>query len=185
MSKTKISVSGLAHLLAQLLGYDILALSGREYPTRQRSLLAGGNIRGLRVNTIVELMGMLGLRLDAGAWRLDSQRVHFWRVKLGAFTKVEDALAAVELLSRLLGANSAITQVHPPKAVRGRSGLARTDQYMIGGGQCRVVVSVTQPFFRKVRVTPDVAKGRCGATTTGITRCRSKLRIGARCSPAI
>ncbi|KGE50396.1 hypothetical protein [Xanthomonas axonopodis] len=160
MSKTKISVSGLAHLLAQLLGYDIYTLSrAANIPRANVASWLGGNIRGLRVNTIVELMGMLGLRLDAGAWRLDSQRVHFWRVKLGAFTKVEDALAAVELLSRLLGANSAITQVHPPKAVRGRSGLARTDQYMIGGGRCRVVVSVTQPFFRKVRVTPDVAKG--------------------------
>lgn len=160
MSKTKISVSGLAHLLAKLLGYDIYTLSrAANIPRANVASWLGGNIRGLRVNTIVELMGMLGLRLDAGAWRLDPDRVHFWRIQLGAFTKADEALAAVELLSRLLGANSAVTQVLPPKGVRVGGGLSRTDYYMIGGEDCRVAISVTQPFFRKVRITPEVAKG--------------------------
>ncbi|MDQ1090698.1 hypothetical protein QE400_000111 [Xanthomonas sacchari] len=160
MSKTKISVSGLAHLLAQLLGYDIYTLSrAANIPRANVASWLGGNVRGLRVNTIVELMGMLGLRLEVGAWRLDPERVHFWRVKVGAFTKADEALAAVELLSRLLGADSALTQVLPPNGGRVGGRLSRTDYYMIGGAGCRVVVSVAQPFYRKVRVTPDVAKG--------------------------
>lgn len=157
MSKSKITVSGLALLLAKMQGVDIDVLA-RAANLPHENVLAWleGNRSCLRVNSIVTLMALLGLRLDAGVWKLDAERVHFWHLEVGAFTNAEQALASLTVLSKML-TGSAITRIRPPKGER--SGFWKTDYYMLGGEACRVVVSVRRPGFRSARVSPDVVKG--------------------------
>lgn len=157
MSQSKITLSGLAALLAKVQGVDILDLArASNLPLENVNSWLAGNRSCLRLASIMHLMGLLGLRFDAGGWRLASERVHFWHLELGAFANAETALAPLTLLSKMLS-GSAITQIQPPrKAFRG---VWRTDYYMIGGAQCRVVVSIKRPVFRQGRVTPDVIKG--------------------------
>ncbi len=157
MSNSKITVSGLALLLAKMQGVDIDVLArAANLPHKNVQAWLGGNRSCLRVNSIVTLMALLGLRLDAGVWRLDADRVHFWHLNLGAFTSADRVLGSLTLLSKMLG-GAAITRIRPPKGER--PSLWSTDYFMLGGDACRVVVSVKRPSFRKVRVSPDVVKG--------------------------
>lgn len=157
MSKPKISVAGLAMMLAQLQGVDINVLArAANLPRENVQSWIAGNRSGLRVQSIVHLMGMLGLRMDAGVWSLDPGRVHFWHLTMGVTANADAVLTPLMLLSKML-AGTAITQILPPK--RGRGGMWRTDYYMIGGPECRVVVSIKRPAIRRLRVTPEVVKG--------------------------
>lgn len=104
MSNSKITVSGLALLLAKMQGVDIDVLArAANLPHKNVQAWLGGNRSCLRVNSIVALMALLGLRLDAGVWRLDADRVHFWHLNLGAFTSADRVLGSLTLLSKMLG----------------------------------------------------------------------------------
>lgn len=157
MSQSKITVAGLALLLSTLQGVDIpLVARTANLPLENVKAWLDGNRSALRVHSIVSLMALLGLRLDAGVWRLDGARVHFWHLDIGAFSNAERELGSLTTLSKLLN-GSAITQIQPPK--RARRGLWETDYYMLGGEVCRVVVSVRHLRFRKPRLSPEIIKG--------------------------
>lgn len=157
MSQSKITVAGLALLLSTLQGVDIpLVARTANLPLENVKAWLDGNRSALRVQSLVSLMALLGLRLDAGVWQLDGGRVHFWHLEIGAFSNAERVLASLTTLSKLLN-GAAITQLQPPK--RGVRGLWETDYYMLGGGPCRVVVSIRRLCFRRPRLSPEVIKG--------------------------
>lgn len=153
----KISVAALTALLAQMQGVDIMVLArAANLPRENVQSWLAGNKSSLRLQSIVKLTALLGLRIVEGNFRLEPERVHFWALDVKAFGNSEAALAPLMALSKLLQ-GSAITQILPPG--KAKSGLTRTDYYMIGGQDSRVVVAVRRPSFRKARISPEVVKG--------------------------
>lgn len=158
MARERLTVAGLAQVLGRLLRVDMGVLAGAaNLPWANVDAWLRGNKGALRVLSIASLMRLLGLDLVDGKWRLDEGRVHFWRVRVGAHGRVDDVLADIAVLSNLL-AGCAITRVVPPKRSPQWT-LRRYDYYMLSTAQCRVVVVVDRPVWRRVGVTPDIVRG--------------------------
>jgi len=157
MTERRISAPVLAQLLAKLLGYDLMALAHAANIPRENVIAwLGGKTTAFKTQTLAKLLSLLGVVIDEGRLRLQADRVHFWKLRIAATQKPEDALAPLALLSKLLE-GSAITQVTGPAA---RRGLLRVSEFwMLGGDRVRVVVEIERNRLRKARVTPDLIRG--------------------------
>lgn len=157
MTEKRISAPMLAQLLANLLGYDLMGLARAANIPRENVLAwLGGRTTAFKTQTLAKLLSLLGIIIDEGRLRLQPDRVHFWKLRIAATQKPEDALAPLALLSKLLE-GSAITQVTGP--TRRASLLRVSDYWMLGGERVRVVVEIERSRLRKARVTPDLIRG--------------------------
>jgi hypothetical protein len=132
-------------------------------PHKNMMAWIGGKRAALRLRSIVAILQILGVRIEQGRTGLDSERVHFWDIRLPWFGNSKAAYAPLTAVSRLL-AGGAITEVRPhAKAWTLRERLRRRYFMVYGTNSLQqpvmVVICVHKSPFRKAMVSPDILKG--------------------------
>lgn len=157
MAPTKrLKANELVMLLAGLLNLDVeLMARVGNLPVRNLKTWLAGKKENLRPQSVINLMALLGLKVDGGI-RLDDSRVHFWHLHDRTFGRSKTAYAPLTALSKLL-AGSSITAVRPPKPSLADK-LLRA-YYLVSGNGVRVVVCVSKGPFKAARVGPEIIKG--------------------------
>ncbi len=131
-------------------------------PTKNLMAWLNGKPKALRLRSMVAILQTLGIRIDRLRTVLDSQRVHFWDIKLPLLGPPKAAYAPLMALSKLL-TGGLITEVRPV----GRQGWLsrRVRRYFLVYGQgpmampYHIVVCVRQGLLGRGRITPDIIKG--------------------------
>lgn len=150
----RLKANELATMLAVLLNLDVSILA-RVANVPKRNLLSWllGKKENLRLQSVMSLLAMLGLKFEGGI-RLDDNRVHFWHIKDGMFSRGKSAYETLSKLSRLMS-GCLITRVAPAK----RKLFLRDDYFMVSGAGVRVVIVVSKSVFKAAKIGPEVIKG--------------------------
>ncbi|MDH0342017.1 hypothetical protein [Chromobacterium haemolyticum] len=152
----RLKANELVMLLAGLLNLDVeLMARVGNLPVRNLKSWLAGKKENLRPQSVINLMSLLGLKVDNGI-RLDDSRVHYWSISDGAFTRSKAAYQPLTALSKLL-VGCSITAVRPPKPSLADKRLR--SYFLVSGNGVRVVVCVSKGFFKRARVNPEVIKG--------------------------
>ncbi len=152
----RLKANELVMMLAGLLNLDVSILARvANVPTRNLMSWLAGKKDNLRLQSIVALLSLMGIRLDDGI-QLDDKRVHFWTVNDSIFAGRKGAYDSLTKLSKLL-TGCMITRVVPAKK-RFYSGR---EFYMIWGDGVRLVLIVNKQAFKAPKISPDVIKGAC------------------------
>lgn len=153
----RLKANELVIMLARLLNYDVTLMS-RVANVPKRNLLSwlfAGKKDNLRLQSVVSLLTLLGLRLDDGI-RLDDKRVHFWYINDGLFSWGKTAYETISKLSKLMS-GCMISQVEPAK----KRLFPVSDYFLISGASVRIVVIVNKGLFKATKINPEVIKGAC------------------------
>lgn len=157
MAPTKrLKANELVMLLAGLLNLDVeLMARVGNLPVRNLKSWLAGKKENLRPQSVINLMSLLGLRVDGGI-RLDDSRVHYWHIQDRTFGRSKTAYAPLTALSKLL-VGCSITAVRPAK-------LSLADKllrayYLLSGNGVRVVICVSKGPFKSAKVGPEIVKG--------------------------
>lgn len=152
----RLKANELVMLLSGLLNLDVeLMARVGNLPVRNLKSWLAGKKENLRPQSVINLMAMLGLKVDNGI-RLDDNRVHYWSISDGTFSRSKAAYQPLTAISRLL-AGCSITQVRPPKPSLADKRLR--SYFLVSGLGVRVVICVNKGFFKRARVNPEVIKG--------------------------
>lgn len=146
----------LVMLLAGLLNLDVemLARVG-NVPVRNLKSWLAGKKENLRPQSVINLMGLMGLTVGGSGIRLDDTRVHYWNLSDGMFTRSKSAYQALTSLSKLI-VGCHITRVLPQKTSFADK---RHVFYFVSGVGVRLVICVSKSFWKKAHITPEVIKG--------------------------
>lgn len=178
MSKN-VSAAQIALLLSKLSGAEVSEIvRALAIPRANFDAWLAGNRSALRLQSVAQLMSMLGLRLADGKWSLDSTRVHFWHLTVPVMGSIDDALAPLMCLSKWLEGTS-ITRVEDGQRLRAWS-PRRNEVWLLGSPKVRLVVTVRRPAHRSVRVTPDVVRGALWRDDTRSHTIRIEPRVMAQ-----
>ncbi|WP_434967895.1 hypothetical protein, partial [Pseudomonas aeruginosa] len=109
-TQKRMKANELVTLLAELVVMDIEMMARfANIPVQNlRSWLAGKK-ENLRLQSVMNLMSVMGLKVDNGL-RLDDARVHYWYIEDSIFSQKKSVYAALTKLSKLL-AGCSITAV--------------------------------------------------------------------------
>lgn len=152
----RLKANELVMLLAELLNLDVeLMARVGNIPSRNLKSWLAGKKENLRLQSVVSLLSILGLKFEDGI-RLSDDRVHFWRVNDGTFSRSKTVYEKLSRLSKLMS-DCMITRIEPTK----KRFFGRRDYYMISGEGVRVVVIVKRGIFKSSKVGPEVIKGAC------------------------
>lgn len=157
MAPTKrLKANELVMMLAGLLNLDVKILARvANVPTRNLLTWLAGKKDNLRLQSVVALLSLLGIRLENGI-QLDDKRVHFWNINNSIFAGRKGAYDSLTKLSKLL-TGCMITRVVPAK----KPAFSGRELYMVWGDGVRLVVIVNKGLFKAPRISPDVIKGAC------------------------
>lgn len=153
----RLKANELVILLSGLLNLDA-TLMARVANVPKRNLVSwlyAGKKDNLRLQSIVSLLTLLGLKLDDGI-RLDDKRVHFWQINDSLFTRGKSAYESISKLSKLMP-GCMITKVLPAK----KRFLPWPDYFLISGANVRVVVIVNKSVLKSAKINPEIIKGAC------------------------
>lgn len=152
----RLKANELVTMLAGLLNLDVNLLARvANVPTRNLVSWLAGKKDNLRLQSVMSLLSLLGLKLEAGI-RLDDKRVHFWHINDGLFAGDKSAYESLTKLSKLLS-GCMITRVRPTK----KSLFSGREYFLVWGDGVRLVVIVSKSLFRASKVSPEVIKGAC------------------------
>ncbi len=153
----RLKANELVIMLSGLLHFDV-TLMARVANVPKRNLLSwlyAGKKDNLRLQSIVSLLTLLGLKLDDGI-RLDDKRVHFWQISDGLFSRGKSAYETISKLSKLMP-GCMLTRVSPAK----KRFFPWPDYFLISGANVRVVVVVNKSILKTAKINPEVVKGAC------------------------
>lgn len=150
----KLKAHELATMLAVLLNFDVNILA-RVANVPKRNLLSWllGKKENLRLQSVMSLLSMLGLKFEGGI-RLDDNRVHFWQIKDGLFSRRRSAYETLSKLSKLMS-GCLITRIAPAK----KNLVVANDYFMVSGAGVRIVIVVHKSIFKTAKIGPEVIKG--------------------------
>lgn len=152
----RLKANELVMILAGLLNLDVHFLARvANVPTRNLMSWLAGKKDNLRLQSIVSLLSLLGIRLDDGI-QLDDKRVHFWTINDSIFAGKKGAYEPLSKLSKLL-TGCMISRIVPAK----KRLFSTREYYMIWGDSVRLVLIVNKQVFKAPKVSPDVIKGAC------------------------
>jgi hypothetical protein len=142
--------------LADLLDLDVeLMARVGNLPVRNLRTWLAGKKENLRPQSVINLMTMLGLKVDSGI-RLDCSRVHYWTMHDGTFSRRKTVYQPLTALSKLMSGCSITTVKCAKPSLTDR--FLRT-YYLISGNGVRVVVCVDKGLLKRAKISPEVIKG--------------------------
>lgn len=148
-SQKPLSANKVASLLAELTGLDVFPLArAANIPTRNLHSWLGGRLDNLAVESVMDLLSLLGLRFEPTA-RLDSKRVHFWRLGSGFLGLGVGRSNPVSLLSKLF-AGCQLVRLES----RNRLLFWRPDFLLVVGDGVRVVIRCDRGFLGRRALHP-------------------------------
>lgn len=153
----RLRANELVTMLAGLLNLDVKLLAQvANVPTRNLLSWLAGKKDNLRLQSVMALLSLMGLKLEDGI-RLDDKRVHFWHINDGLFAgSSKTVYGSLSRLSKLL-ADCMITRVVPTKTPL----FSGRDYFLIWGEGVRLVVIVTKSVFKSPKIGPEIVKGAC------------------------
>lgn len=153
----RLKANELVIMLSGMLSFDITVMARvANVPKRNlMSWLFAGKKGNLRLQSIVSLLTLLGLKLEGGI-RLDDKRVHFWQVNDGLFSRGKGVYETLSKLSKLMP-GCMITRVAPAK----KRLFSQPEYFLISGENVRVVIIVNKSIFKTAKINPEVIKGAC------------------------
>ncbi|WP_262378257.1 hypothetical protein [Pseudomonas sp. WS 5532] len=155
-TQKRMKANELVLLLAKLVDMDVEMMARiANLPVRNlRSWLAGKR-ENLRLQSVMNLMSVMGLKADGGL-RLDDSRVHYWYIEDTIFSQKKRVYASITQLSKLLTGCS-ITAVAPTTLkLKERLGYSF---YLVASAKVRLVICVKRSLFRRPDISPEVIKG--------------------------
>lgn len=151
----RLKANELVMMLAGLLNLDVKVLARvANVPTRNLTSWLAGKKDNLRLQSVMSLLSLLGLKLEDGI-KLDDKRVHFWQINDGSFAG-KGAYESLTKLSKLL-TGCMITRVQSSK----KPLFSGHDYFLVSGDGVRLVVIVSRSIFKVSKVGPEVIKGAC------------------------
>lgn len=157
-SSKRLKANELVTLLSGLLNLDVeLMARVGNLPARNLRSWLSGKKENLRLQSVMNLMSILGLKLEGGI-RLDDSRVHYWNISDGFFTRGKTAYQSLVALSKLLSGGM-ITAVRPLKP--SLADKFTRSYFLVSGNGVRVVICVSKSIFKKAKINPEVIKGAC------------------------
>ena len=157
-TQKRMKANELVTLLAELVVMDIEMMARfANIPVQNlRSWLAGKK-ENLRLQSVMNLMSVMGLKVDNGL-RLDDARVRYWYIEDSIFSQKKSVYAALTKLSKLLAGCSITAVESTSPRLKERLGHRF---YLVASAKVRLVVCVRRSFFRAPAVSPEVIKGAC------------------------
>ncbi|MEJ7745225.1 MAG: hypothetical protein WKF61_00405 [Luteimonas sp.] len=146
-------------VLARMLCIDIALIASviGNIPKANLAAWLRGKKDNLRIDSVLRLLQLVGLEVNDRGVGLNENRVHFWRIKDGPFTR--NAYDPIRALSKLL-ASGAITRVELPK--RGWISRRRKLMFLVRGierSNLRLVIEVDKSVFKDAHINPEMIPG--------------------------
>lgn len=159
MNPRPMKANEIVGVLAKLLRIDIALIASviGNIPKANLAAWLRGKKDNLRIDSVLRLLQLVGLEVNERGVGLNENRVHFWRIKDGLFTR--NAYEPVRALSKLL-ASGAITRVEPPK--RGWIGRRNKLVFLVRGverSRLRLVIEVDKSVFKAAHINPEMLPG--------------------------